>query len=172
MKDRSTIILVVVAGAIAVGLIAAAAMNSNTDNSEVASDLLLSATETEEQASNSSGDAEAETATTGAETEDVPEQPDTALEVFAHCLTGRGVTMYGAWWCPHCQNQKKQFGSAFSFIRYVECSSPGKQDALPVCQAAKINGYPTWIFGDGSRIEGEASFETLAQRTSCPLLVK
>ena len=24
---------------------------------------------------------------------------------FARCLGDRGVKMYGAWWCPHCQEQ-------------------------------------------------------------------
>jgi len=28
---------------------------------------------------------------------------------FAKCLTQKGAKMYGTFWCPHCQNQKKEF---------------------------------------------------------------
>ena len=36
-------------------------------------------------------------------------------------------------------------------------------------EKAGINGYPTWEFQNGDRIEGEVSFPELSQRTSCPL---
>src|SRR5512143_3304835 len=45
---------------------------------------------------------------------------------FAQCLKDRGVRMYGAWWCPHCQEQKEKFGEAsFKLAPYVECGVPG-----------------------------------------------
>ena len=28
-------------------------------------------------------------------------------DAFARCLSDRGVKMYGAWWCPHCKEQKE-----------------------------------------------------------------
>jgi len=87
---------------------------------------------------------------------------------FAQCLTEKGATMYGAWWCPHCNNQKKSFGDSWHYINYVECSTQdGKQTAA--CTQAGIQGYPTWRFADGTQLEGEATFEQLSQRTSCPL---
>ena len=49
-----------------------------------------------------------------------PSKSDAALEEFAQCLRERGVTMYGADWCPHCQDQKTLFGSAFALVPYVE----------------------------------------------------
>ena len=85
---------------------------------------------------------------------------------FAKCLTDKGAKMYGAYWCSHCQNQKKQFGSSWKYINYVECAlSNGSQ--APVCRDAKIEGYPTWEFQDGERVSGELSFDTLMQKTGC-----
>lgn len=96
--------------------------------------------------------------------------PDNASEydAFAQCLTDKGVTMYSAWWCPHCQNQKKLFGRSFKKIHSIECAQPGNPNAQTrECQEAKINGYPTWVFADGSRTEGEMSFDALSKKTGC-----
>ncbi|OGY08784.1 MAG: hypothetical protein A2782_02240 [Candidatus Blackburnbacteria bacterium RIFCSPHIGHO2_01_FULL_43_15b] len=89
------------------------------------------------------------------------------LDVFAQCLKDKGATMYGAYWCSHCQNQKKLFGSSFAHVSYVECTQDVKK-----CEEQKIKGYPTWIFADGSRNEGEISLEDLASKTGCTLPVK
>ncbi|MBI2590760.1 MAG: hypothetical protein HYW33_02650 [Candidatus Blackburnbacteria bacterium] len=89
------------------------------------------------------------------------------LDQFAQCLKDKGVTMYGAYWCSHCQNQKKLFGSSFAYVSYVECTQDVKK-----CEEQKIKGYPTWIFADGSRNEGEISLEDLAGKTGCTLPVK
>ena len=86
--------------------------------------------------------------------------------LLAKCLTEKGVKMFGAFWCPHCKTQKELFGSAFDYINYIECSLPsGEQNQF--CEAQKIEGYPTWEFSDGLRIEGEASFQTLKLRSGC-----
>lgn len=84
------------------------------------------------------------------------------IDIFAQCLTQKGVTMYGAYWCPHCQAQKKLFGESFKYVKYVECTQNVK-----LCQEKKIDGYPAWTFKDGSRLSGELSFEKLAEKTSC-----
>ncbi|HEY4504811.1 MAG TPA: hypothetical protein VJI73_03495, partial [Candidatus Paceibacterota bacterium] len=34
------------------------------------------------------------------------------LDAFANCLKDRGAIFYGAFWCPHCANQKKLFGKS------------------------------------------------------------
>ncbi len=81
-------------------------------------------------------------------------------EQLAKELTAHGAKMYGAYWCGHCKEQKEAFGEAWKYVAYIECSTPeGEQTA--VCIAAKINGYPTWAFKDGSRLEGKQSFEAL-----------
>jgi hypothetical protein len=91
------------------------------------------------------------------------------VAVFAQCVKDSGAIFYGAFWCPHCDNQKKMFGPADELIPYVECSSPDKKFQLPVCREAKVESYPTWQFTDGSRMTGELSFETLSEKTGCAL---
>ncbi|MBI5391191.1 hypothetical protein HZB02_06905 [Candidatus Woesearchaeota archaeon] len=88
---------------------------------------------------------------------------------FAQCLTEKGVKMYGAFWCPHCQNEKKKFGSTWEYIYYVECSLPSGSGQTEACKTAGVQAYPTWEFGDGSRIQGEVSFETLSAKSGCAL---
>jgi thiol-disulfide isomerase/thioredoxin len=90
-------------------------------------------------------------------------------DAFAACLKNSGATFYGAFWCPHCQAEKKLFGSSEQFLLYVECSTPDGSKQTQVCIDKKIMGYPTWEFADGTRINGEASLEMLAQKTSCVL---
>ena len=88
---------------------------------------------------------------------------------FAQCLTDQSVKMYGAWWCPHCQNQKKLFEGAFEKVAYIECSLPGSKAMSQECKDAGIEGYPTWEFADGSRLTGEIPLQQLADKTSCAL---
>ena len=88
---------------------------------------------------------------------------------FAKCLKDKGAIFYGAFWCPHCQNQKKMFGSSDKFLPYVECSTPDGRSQLPVCNDKKITGYPTWEFTDESRESGEVPLETLSKKTGCSL---
>lgn len=90
-------------------------------------------------------------------------------DAFAQALTASGAKMYGAYWCPHCQNQKKMFGSSFQYIDYIECDPRGDDANPDACQAAGIKGYPTWVFGDGSRASGELSLQQLSQRSGVPL---
>lgn len=87
-----------------------------------------------------------------------------ALDEFAKCLADKDATMYGAEWCPHCQNEKKAFGGSFRFIPYIEC--PKEPD---ICIQKQVQGYPTWIFSDGSRFEGEQGLERLSTISGCSL---
>ena len=98
----------------------------------------------------------------------VPSKPG-KLDSFATCLSESGATFYGAFWCPHCQNQKAMFGVSARLLPYVECSTPDGNGQLPVCTTAGIKGYPTWDFADGTRESGEISLERLSEKTSCPL---
>ncbi len=88
---------------------------------------------------------------------------------FAQCLTERGAKMYGAFWCSHCLSQKEMFGKSFEKVDYTECSTPDGIGQKEACQEAKVNGYPTWEFADGTRLEGEVSLESLAEKTGCTL---
>ncbi len=87
---------------------------------------------------------------------------------LAQCLTDKGTKMYGAYWCPHCQQQKKAFGNAFKKVTYVECAIPGDpQNQTQLCKDQDIKGYPTWIFPSGERVSGEQTLTTLAEKTGC-----
>lgn len=88
---------------------------------------------------------------------------------FAQCLTESGTKMYGAYWCPHCQNQKTMFGNSWQYVDYVECDPRGNDANPQACQDAGIQGYPTWVFPDGSRRSGELPLRVLAQESGCSL---
>ena len=91
------------------------------------------------------------------------------LDLFATCLKDRGVIFYGAFWCPHCQNQKALFGKSEKLLPYTECSTPDGKEQLELCRLENIESYPTWVFPDGSRQSGELSLETLSEKSGCAL---
>jgi hypothetical protein len=92
-------------------------------------------------------------------------------DAFARCLKDRNVVMYGAWWCPHCSDQKQKFGASFEFAPYVECGVKGDtSQKTQVCKDAGIQHYPTWQFPPtGERIERVFELEELSDRTGCSL---
>jgi hypothetical protein len=88
---------------------------------------------------------------------------------FAQCVAKSGAMFYGAYWCPHCREQKVLFGKAGSFLPYTECSTPDGRGQTQACIDQNIKLYPTWKFANGDTVEGKLSLDDLAQRTSCPL---
>lgn len=88
-------------------------------------------------------------------------------DAFAQCITDSGAKMYGAYWCPHCTEQKKDFGGSWDIINYIECSLPNRAGQTDICKQANIESYPTWEFADGERVSGRLNFQTLAQKTGC-----
>jgi len=92
-------------------------------------------------------------------------------DAFARCLGDRGVKMYGAWWCPHCQEQKEKFRASFEYAPYVECGVKGDlKGQNPVCKDDGIKHFPTWQFPPtGERVEKVLSLEELSDRTGCSL---
>lgn len=91
------------------------------------------------------------------------------LEILAKCLGESDVIMYGAYWCPHCANQKEMFGGSFQYVNYIECSLPNRAGQTQVCKDANIDSYPTWEFKDGSRTKGEMTFLQLSRKSGCSL---
>ena len=91
------------------------------------------------------------------------------LDAFAKCLTAKQAKMYGAFWCPHCEEQKEMFGSSFQYAPYIECGIKGEKGIEPVCTQAGIKRFPTWIFADGTRVEGEHELQFLGDQTGCTL---
>lgn len=75
--------------------------------------------------------------------------PAAAL-ALAPRLEKADAKMYGAYWCSHCNNQKKELGvEAGRSFPYIECDKEGKNSQYPLCKSKKIPGYPTWeLYGE------------------------
>ncbi len=56
--------------------------------------------------------------------------------------------MFGAYWCPHCADQKALFGKSVKQLPYFECSVNGQQ--TQACNDRGITSYPTWQFDDAT----------------------
>ncbi len=91
-----------------------------------------------------------------------------ALDTFAQCLGDAGAKFYGAYWCPHCQEQKRMFENSKQ-LPYVECSTPDGNGRTQICVEMEIESYPTWILEDGTRLGGVQQLDTLAENTGCQL---
>ena len=64
--------------------------------------------------------------------------PSSELDAFAQCITDSGATLYGAWWCPHCEAQREMFGTSEQYLPYQECSLPSSKSQNLVCKKAGI----------------------------------
>jgi len=91
------------------------------------------------------------------------------MDAFAQCLGTKGAKMYGAYWCPHCADQKEKFGSSFQYAPYIECGIKGSHAEAQICVDAGVKHFPTWTFADGARVEGDHPLEFLGDATGCPL---
>ena len=83
---------------------------------------------------------------------------------LARHLQEIGAKEYGAYWCPHCHDQKMLFGKeAAALIDYIECDPKGQNSRAQLCQAAAANvkGFPTWEI-KGQFYSGTQSLEKLA----------
>ena len=92
----------------------------------------------------------------------------TIYDDFAQCLADSGAVFYGAYWCPHCNDQKDWMDNS-SNIPYVECSTPDGRGQIQECADEGITGYPTWKFSDGTEASGAIPLVELAEKTGCEL---
>ncbi len=84
---------------------------------------------------------------------------------LARYLAEIGAKEYGAYWCPHCHDQKMLFGrEAAKLINYFECDPKGQDSRAEICQAtaANLQGFPTWEI-KGQFYSGTKSLEKLAE---------
>jgi uncharacterized membrane protein/glutaredoxin len=94
---------------------------------------------------------------------DAPKPEDPWVKALAEHLTRTDAKFYGASWCPHCQDQKKLFGTSVKRIPYVECSPGGSRaPQANACKEKDIKSYPTWVI-NGQRQTGVLPLDTLAQ---------
>jgi hypothetical protein len=97
-------------------------------------------------------------------------QKISTLDSFAKCVSSKGLRMYGAWWCPHCAEQKELFGYAFQHVNYTECGIEGQTHSVnEQCKKEGVKNFPTWQFSDGSRHEGTLTLSALADKSGCKL---
>lgn len=96
-----------------------------------------------------------------------PANSDYAAGLARH-LSESGDVFYGAYWCPHCREQKALFGRAAALLPYVECDPGGNHPQAARCRARGISVYPTWDF-HGPLVEGVLTLDDLARRSGFPL---
>jgi len=77
--------------------------------------------------------------------------------------------MYGASWCPVCRTQRREFRGYANRLKYVDCSIPGSKKTRAKCKALGIHSFPTWVFGNGTKVEGHLSMTSIASHTGCKL---
>ena len=95
-----------------------------------------------------------------------PEDP--YVRALAEYLVEIDAKFYGAYWCPHCQQQKMAFGASAHRLPYVECSPNGQRGApATACLIAEIKNYPTWVI-DGRRLDRTLTVEQLARYSGFP----
>jgi len=82
---------------------------------------------------------------------------------LAEHLTTVGAKFYGAFWCPHCYEQKQLLGQeAMAKINYQECDPNGENSKPQACIDAQIQSYPSWEI-NGEIYRGTQTLENLAQ---------
>ena len=103
---------------------------------------------------------------------------ETDLSTFVSCLKSNEAIFYGAWWCPHCDEQKETFGKYEKNLVeeevYFECSEASRE-TKEACTTQNIVSYPTWKFNIEGNPEnqlvcrGTVSLAALSVASSCPL---
>jgi len=85
---------------------------------------------------------------------------------FAKFLSDNNITMYSAYWCPHCNDQKQLFGKkAVEELIIIECAKDGKDNKYNLCQQKGIEGFPSWEIND-EIYSGTVSLNELAEMTN------
>lgn len=87
---------------------------------------------------------------------------ETYTEGLARHLGATGAKFYGAYWCPHCADQKAMFGRAAELLAYIECDPRSPIGQTAVCEEHQIRAFPTWEIA-GQRLEGVLSLQDLAR---------
>ena len=91
-------------------------------------------------------------------------------DTLAQCIKDKGVTFYGAFWCPHCQKTKAEFGNSAKLLPYVECSTPDGSGQTQICKDKGIKQYPTWMKSDSTTtLSGEHTIQEIADFAGCPI---
>ncbi|NOX56387.1 MAG: peptidylprolyl isomerase, partial [Planctomycetes bacterium] len=84
------------------------------------------------------------------------------LVAFAQALTNAGAKLYGASWDAFTTSQRQLFEDGAPWLPFIEVTNP---DHTPnaIAAANNIQITPTWIFADGTRLEGVQTLEAISQ---------
>jgi thiol-disulfide isomerase/thioredoxin len=87
---------------------------------------------------------------------------------LAKHLKQAGVKVYGAYWCPHCYEQKQLFGKeAWKYIASVECAEDALKKPQPkLCKQAGVTGFPTWSIPQGGGSANGAKLDAGVKKLS------
>jgi len=94
---------------------------------------------------------------------------DSGMQILL-CLEQSGAKMYSSMTCGYCSNQKKSLGAAAEaeFGRvWIECHPQAENTQMWDCLEAKIEVYPTWVFGDGNQVRGFIEPARLQELSGC-----
>ncbi|WP_442485021.1 peptidylprolyl isomerase [Aeoliella sp. SH292] len=83
------------------------------------------------------------------------------LVALAQALNDAGAKFFGAAWCPFCTAQKEMFEDGGQLLPFVEVTSPDRT-LTALGETLGIDTFPTWIFANGTRLEGIQSLQVLA----------
>jgi cyclophilin family peptidyl-prolyl cis-trans isomerase len=92
------------------------------------------------------------------------------LVAFAKALKAAGAKLYGAGWSADTTAQKELFEDGGQFLDFVEVTN-GDRTLNSAGTANSITTYPTWIFDDGTRLEGVQTLEALSDHTGIAIPV-
>lgn len=92
------------------------------------------------------------------------------IKEFSKCLLDANMVVYGAGWCPDCQNLIKYFGGKEIIAPiYIECSdkdrNPTENEEL--CLNENIRSLFPTIKIDGEPYVGDRTFEGFSEATDC-----
>lgn len=92
------------------------------------------------------------------------------LAALAQALTDADAEFYGAAWCPFCTEQKELFEDGGQLLPFNEVTDEDRMIQQSF-QTLGITTLPTWIFSDGTRLEGVQSLQVLAAAAGVTLPV-
>ena len=80
---------------------------------------------------------------------------------LAAAIADSGAMFFGAGWCPACTEQKELFGDGAQLLPFVEVTNPDRT-LNQIGEDNDVEALPTWVFADGTRLEGMQPLQVLA----------
>ena len=90
-------------------------------------------------------------------------QKPSIYDDFAKCLSEKNAVVYGNDFCQYTGRQLNMFGKSEKYLNYVKCANNKE-----LCDSKQVKITPTWYI-NGTKLEGEQSFEKLAEISGCKI---